>query len=335
MRPTPLERAGPPGGEREVQRRPFGARRAEQHAGRLAADPHDVALDGLEQHAQVRDLLGREVGERGGVEHAHERARRRALDQRGEERERVAAADLHRAVLARDRQRRLQPRVARGLVGPQAGVQPAHVARVGHVDGREVDAAPPRHRRRLERRHGVAAQLAGDPQRRGGIPRGPARVVVGVVVPQPVQPRARADLDLRERPPARHGRERGQQAGAARGLVRLRAAGGERRRELGLARGAERLQRAAQRRVRRAVAAGGRVVRRQRVIGIAQELVVDRGEEHHRRRLGGARREREQRRRVGRELAHPGVQRRVGADRLAAEASHQPCQPGRIHDLAR
>ena len=74
----------------------------------------------------------------------------------GSSAERVAAADVDRPVLARDRQRGLQTLVPRGLVGPQAGAQPAHVGLVAQVDGREVDARAPRHRRRLERRHDAA-----------------------------------------------------------------------------------------------------------------------------------------------------------------------------------
>ena len=47
--------------------------------------------------------------------------------------------------------------------------------------------------------------------------------------------------------------------------------------------------------------------------GIAQQLVVDRGEEHLRRLLGRSRREGEQRGRVEDELAELPVQRRLGA----------------------
>ena len=142
-------------------------------------------------------------------------------------------------MLARDLERGREPRLAGGLVGPQAGPQPARVRGVGGVDRREVDAGAPHHRRRIERRDVRPDQLAGDRQRRGGDPGGAVPVVIGVAVPQQVQPRARPDLDQRERAPAGHGRERGEQAAAARDLVGLRAAGRERRGERLGALGAE------------------------------------------------------------------------------------------------
>ena len=73
------ERAGPAGGEREVQAR--AAPVLDEHAGSLAADPGDVALDRAEQRAQRLDLLGLEVDEDGGVEDADERVGRRLGDQ--------------------------------------------------------------------------------------------------------------------------------------------------------------------------------------------------------------------------------------------------------------
>ncbi len=208
-------------------------------------------------------------------------------------------------------------------------------AGIAQVDGGEVDAGAPGHVRRVERRRAAAAQLAGDPQRRVGIPRDRSCVVVGVVVPQPVQPRARADLDLRERPPAGDRRERRQQPGAAGGLVGLRAAHGERAGELRLASGAEAGERGGQRVVGRARAADRRVVGGELVVGVAQQLVVDRGQEDHRRRLRRADRHAQQLRGVRDELADARVERRVGAHRLGPEAAELPRQQGGIHDVAR
>ena len=134
------------------------------------------------------------------------------------------------------------------------------------------------------------------------------------MVPPQVQPRARADLDQRERPPVGDRREGGQQAAAARDLVRLRAPGGERGREPLGAVGAERGERLAEAGPGPG-AAGRGVVRRQRVAGIAQQLVVDRREEGHRRAIGRPARQREQIRPLGDQLAQLRVERRVGRRR--------------------
>ena len=139
------DRARPAGGEREVQPRARRAPVLDEHAGRLAADPGDVALDRLEQRAERLDLLAREVDEDGGVEDADERVRRRLGDQPRQRGQRVAAADLDR-VLARDGERRREPLLAGRLVGPQARAQPARVGGVGGVDrrrGRRRPAMPP------------------------------------------------------------------------------------------------------------------------------------------------------------------------------------------------
>ena len=319
----------------EPERRAERERLADEDPRRLAADPGDVAVDARQQLAQRVHLLAREVGERRGVEDAHERARGRRLDHAGEEGERVTAADVDRPVRVRDRQRRVEARVPRRLVRPQTSAEPAHVGGVVEVEGGEVDPGAPRHRRRVERRRAPAPQLARDPQRRPGIPHDPSCVLIAVVVPQPVESRARADLDLRERPPARHRRERGEQPGAARDLVGLRAAGGERGGQPLLARRAEAHQRGAERAVGRPRAAGGRVVGGELVVGLAQQLVVDRGEEHHRRLLRRPHRERQQLRRLGHQLADARVERRVVAHRLDAEAPEPLGQPGRVHGLAR
>ena len=138
---------------------------------RLTADPGDVALERREQHRQGGHLPAREVGERGGVEDAQQRARRRRLDHAREHRQRVAAADVDRPVHSRDLDRRVEALVARGLVGPQAGAQPAHVVGVAQVDGGEVDARratrPAAGRAAAPRRRAART----DPQRRVRIPR--------------------------------------------------------------------------------------------------------------------------------------------------------------------
>jgi hypothetical protein len=153
------------------------------------------------------------------------------------------------------------------------------------------------------------------------------------VIPQQVQPRARADLDQRERPPAGDRREGRQQAPAARDLVRLCPARGERGGEPLGAVGAERAERRAEAGTG-AGTAGRRVVRRQRVIGIAQQLVVDRGEEGQRRAIARLRRQREQVRPLGDQLGQLGVERRVRR-RVAAEGAELARDRGGVHGLAR
>ena len=330
MRPRWTSAPGGPAASAKCRRAP--RRSFDQHAGSLAADPGDVALDRAEQRAQRRDLPGLEVDEDGGVEDADERVGRRLGDQLRQEAERVAAADVHR-VLASDLERRREPRLASRLVGPEAGAQPAGVGGVGGVDGREVDAGPPRHRRRVERRDVRADQLAFDRQRRRGNPGGPAAVVIGEVVPAQIQPRARPDLDQRERAPVGDRRERRQQAPAARHLVRLRAPERERGGERGGAVGAEGGEGLREARPWPVPAQRG-VVGRQRVGRIAQQLVVDRREEHHRGLLRGSRREGEQVGRFRDQRAQLPVERRLGGH-VATEGAEVAGERGEVHRLAR
>jgi hypothetical protein len=153
------------------------------------------------------------------------------------------------------------------------------------------------------------------------------------MVPAQVQPGARADLDQGERPPVRDRREGGRQRGAARRLIGLRAPRGERGLEPAGAVGAEPGERRGEPGAR-SRAADRRVVGGERVAGVAQQLVVDRGEEDVRRPLRRSRRQGEQLRRLRDQLADPRVERRVGPGDPAEDPERTRGRGG-VHGLGR
>jgi len=198
-----------------------GERQARHDTGRLVGQPGvGQVADGAGEPLPV---LGGDVGQHRGVVDDQGGPGRGLGGQRGQVGEQVTAVDGRR-VAAGGGDRGGEPVLAVALPRPHQAGQPADVVLAGDIERVEVEPGPPgdvRHpgRQRHRAAHGAAQRrrvrvAAGDPV---------AVVVVAVAVEQQGQPGAGADLDQRQRAGQRG--ERGQQGGAAGGLVRLGAPG--------------------------------------------------------------------------------------------------------------